>query len=234
MDARALLECWEHGGTRHAIDRALLLFSAAAPTENPDALADRTLGERNAALLRLRQKLFGDRLQSCVDCPECGERLEFTLSASTLLGREAAPAGPENTRTLFCGDIQLRLPTSRDLAMAAAAPDIESAELELIRSLLISGNSTPLTGELRNELAQILDTADPCLDFAVNLACPECAHDWTASFDVAEFLWEEIDSRARRLLDEVDLLARTYGWSERHILELSDGRRHAYLERVQA
>ena len=90
MDAHSLLACWEHGRRRHPLDRALLLFAAAAPHVDPETLADRPLGERNAALLRLRQSLFGDALKSCVDCPECGEQLEFTLSASSLL---AAGAG---------------------------------------------------------------------------------------------------------------------------------------------
>ncbi len=54
------------------------------------------------------------------------------------------------------------------------------------------------------------------------------------AFDVGGFLWEEIDVRARRLLDEVHALARSYCWSERQILELSETRRRAYLERVLA
>ncbi|HEV7822061.1 MAG TPA: hypothetical protein VGO84_12850, partial [Burkholderiales bacterium] len=87
MDAQALIGCWEHGRTRHPLDRALLLHAAAAPDADPDTLADRPLGERNAALLRLRQRVFGDAVKSCVDCPACSERLEFTLNASTLLAR---------------------------------------------------------------------------------------------------------------------------------------------------
>ena len=43
-----------------------------------------------------------------------------------------------------------------------------------------------------------------------------------------------MDVRARRLLDEVHALARSYSWSERQILELSEVRRRAYLERVLA
>ena len=43
------------------------------------------------------------------------------------------------------------------------------------------------------------------------------------------YLWDEIDARARRLLDEVHALARTYCWSEEQILALSETRRRAYL-----
>ena len=54
------------------------------------------------------------------------------------------------------------------------------------------------------------------------------------AFDVPAYLWEELDVRARRLLDEVHALARSYGWAEREILALSEVRRNAYLDRVLA
>jgi hypothetical protein len=88
--------------------------------------------------------------------------------------------------------------------------------------------------EFEAEMARVLDAADPCMDFGIDLICPACTHAWAASFDVPRFLWEEIETRARRLLDEVHALARSYGWSERQILDLSDVRRGAYLERVLA
>src|SRR5690242_14465044 len=112
MDAQSLLTLWERGRHRHALDRAVLLHAAAAPGEDANTLADRTLGERNAALLRLRVTLSGDALQSSVDCPECGERLEFALSAADLLARASAPA-PLDVRI---GDVRVRVPTTRDLA----------------------------------------------------------------------------------------------------------------------
>jgi hypothetical protein len=83
-------------------------------------------------------------------------------------------------------------------------------------------------------LTRALEEADPCIDFAVDLECPACAHAWSAPFDVAGYLWEEIDTRARRLLDEVHVLARAYGWPEDEVLRLSDARRSAYLERALA
>jgi hypothetical protein len=49
---------------------------------------------------------------------------------------------------------------------------------------------------------------------------------------VAAFVWEEIEACAARLLDDVHVLARAYGWSERAILALPEMRRAAYLERV--
>ncbi len=88
--------------------------------------------------------------------------------------------------------------------------------------------------ELESQISRALDEADPCMDLALDLVCPACEHTWSAPFDIGAFLWEELDVRARRLLDEVHALARSYSWSERQILELSETRRRAYLERVLA
>ena len=229
MDAQGIISCWEQGRRRHPLDRALLLHAAATPDADPETLADRTLGERNAALLRLRQSLFGDALKSCVECPECGEPLEFALSASAFL--ERAPAA--GTRHATVGDYRVRLPTTRDLASVAGEPDEASATRKLLDRL--RGDSDSGADSISaDELASALDAADPCMDLTLELSCPACAHRWNAPFDVPAYLWEEVDVRARRLLDEVHALARSYGWSEQEILGLSETRRHAYLERVLA
>src|SRR5688572_15238275 len=122
MDAQSLLACWEHGRRRHPLDRALLLFAAAEPHADPDALADRPLGQRNAALLRLRLALFGDAMKSCVACPECAENLEFTLSAASLLER-APVCDDRDVPGVHVAGHALRLPTSRDLATIIAERD---------------------------------------------------------------------------------------------------------------
>lgn len=226
MTPHSLIACWELGRRRHALDRALLLHAAAAPAEDAESLADRTIGERNGALLAMRSRLFGDALASCVDCPECGERLEFALSAR-LLGARAP--GPERTHAEI-GGIRVRLPTSRDLAHVAGEPD-EANAVRKLTERLTDGAAAPVTSE---QLAAGLDAADPRIDVNVALACPACSHAWCAPFDVPAFLWEELDVRARRLLDEVHTLALAYHWSESEILAMSDVRRRAYLERVLA
>jgi len=226
MDAQSLIACWELGRRRHPLDRALLLYAAAAPDEDPDSLADRPLGRRNAALLRLRRAIFGDALKSCVDCPKCGEQLEFTLSADALLERAASHA-PTHAQL---GNLRVRLPTTRDLASVAT----EIEETHAARKLLERLMDTP-AGEIDfsdESLTRALDVADPCMDFTLDLSCPACDHTWSAPFDVPAYLWVEIDERARRLLDEVHALACTYSWSEKQIFALSEARRRAYLERI--
>ena len=71
---------------------------------------------------------------------------------------------------------------------------------------------------------------DPQAEVHFELSCPSCGHQWLALFDIAHFLWTEVAALARRLLHEVSILARTYGWSEGEILRLSPARRRVYLE----
>jgi hypothetical protein len=231
MDPHALISCWETGRRRHTLDRALLLHAVAAPAEPPDALADRPIGQRNAALIRFRRALFGDELQSCLACPACGEQLEFSLSANALLAR-----APEDVTDVSVDGVRVRMPTTRDLASVAGEPDEASAVRKLFERLIGEpGAPAPSRALLTaDQVTRALDDADPCIDVAIDVTCPACAHGWNAPFDIVDFLWEEIDVRARRLLDEVHVLASAYGWTEADILRLSDARRSAYLERTLA
>jgi hypothetical protein len=227
--AHSLLVTWEQGRQRHPLDRGLLLYALASPEAELDTLADQPLGRRNAALLGLRRALFGDGLNACVDCPMCGEKLEFSISASQLLGHsEPSPA------TIEVDGVEVRLPTTRDLASVASAVDAPRAAHSLMLSLLAAGAEVDerTAVDLTAKVAAALEAADPCLDFVLNQKCPPCGHSWATSFDVVGFVWEEVEARARRLLDEVHVLAQAYGWTEREILGLTEPRRAAYLERA--
>ena len=74
--------------------------------------------------------------------------------------------------------------------------------------------------------------ADPQADVELALSCPACGHAWPAAFDIASFLWTEVDAWARVLLHEIHALASAYGWREADILALSPRRRRAYLELI--
>ena len=47
--------------------------------------------------------------------------------------------------------------------------------------------------------------------------------------DVVAFVWNDVRDGAQRILRDVDLLARTYGWTEPDVLALSDDRRALYV-----
>ncbi|MEN8176188.1 MAG: hypothetical protein ABFS23_10520 [Pseudomonadota bacterium] len=235
MDALSperLLKVWETGTRYHPIDRALLLFSVADPAVPPERLADEPLGRRNAAILRLRQERFAGPVAGWFDCPDCGERLELEIGPDRL---PAPPAGP-NTRIEVAG-LGFRPPTSRDLAVLSHAADPEETARQLLHACAESPDSLPTDADeldtLLNQVDSVLDQQDPWADPALSVTCPACGQETEATLDIAAIVWDEINSLAQQLLDEVHLLAQAYGWRESEILTMSDARRTAYLERLQ-
>ena len=231
-DPQRLLAVWEHGARRHPIDRALLLFSLAVPQRPVNTLADAPLGIRNASLLELRDACFDAPLAAWVDCPACGERMSIDLDRAQL------PSAPRETaEPIEVGGHRFHRPTSRHLARLADTTDTDAAARQLLRDCADAADALPQDdGALDALLANVekaLDDADPWSDLSIALSCPACGHDSAASFDIAGYLWEEIDSHAKALLDDIHTLASAYGWTEPEILALSAARRAAYLERVR-
>ena len=223
LSSSRLLALWERGVARHPLDRALLLFAQAAPDVPTEQLADRPLGECNAALMQLRWRSFGARMPLWVDCLSCGERMEFELMPDQLPPMLPPPDSVEVAGQHF------RCPTSRDLARVAGMTDLQAASHEL---LLGCSGGAGLAAIEREQVEAAIEDADPWADLSLAFECPVCGQNGQAALDVAGYLWEEVEVSARQLLNEIHLLAQAYGWSESEILALSAARRGAYLARV--
>lgn len=230
LSGQQLLELWERGANRHALDRALLLLAEMRPGESLQQLAEVSIGERDLALLDLHCMNFGRHLSAYIDCPACGTRLEFSLDSETLC-KQPLPA------RLEVDGIQLRLPTSYDLKLALQQPDQEAAIRCLASRCTVSKRDGPAPELTPDEIARletVLAEADSAADILLDCVCAQCEHTWQSAFDIADFLWSEIDTQAVQALDEIHLLACAYGWSEHDVLSLSDARREAYIDRVTA
>lgn len=227
-----LLEVWERGVRRHPLDRALLLLSLAEPGIAPEHLADLPISRRNASIMALRTAWLGNPLPVWCDCQSCGERMELTIDARAL------PPPPARDTQVEIDGMRFLPPTSRQLAALLQTPDAETAARILLAASAESPQHLPTEQPALQTLLDAVDAAleeaDPWLDISLAVNCPACSTPAQPSLDVAAIVWDELDAIARRLLDEVHLLARSYGWSEHDILGLSEHRRAAYLERVQA
>ena len=129
----------------------------------------------------------------------------------------------------------LRCPNSRDAAAAAACTDVVTATGCLFERCVKPNGETDflgdgISGSQRAVIAAALAALDPAAEILLDLSCPVCSHCWQALFDINQVLWTEIRARARRLLQEVDGLARVYHWHETEILGMSEARRGWYLE----
>jgi len=91
-------------------------------------------------------------------------------------------------------------------------------------------DASALPAEVREALARAMAESDPLAEVLVAVSCPACETAFAADLDLGAFVWAELHAQAQRLLREVDVLARAYGWTESEVLALDDRRRAAYLE----
>ena len=234
LAAADMLMLWERGVTRHPIDRAALLAAAARPDLAPDAIADLPLGAVTAGQLGLRTAIFGPRIAGHVDCAHCGDRLELALDAGNLLQPEPASLDDTSPRVVEIEGRRLRAPCLRDLAAVAGETDADQAARKLLELCILSGEGEPVGDGALRAMEDALEAIDPNADLEMELRCDACGHQSVAELDVGALLWDEIAAYAQRLLHEVHLLARAYGWSEAEILALSPARRASYLALVGA
>ena len=243
LSPEMILNVWELGSGFHPIDQALLVLSFACPEHTREALVNFSLGQRDVLLVEVHRRTFGDRLNAYTECPKCQERLEFFLSCKLLSGEIPAqiPAHEELTKTVTIqgSDFTLRCPNSRDAAAAASSENPEAA-----RKILLALCAAPVAGSMqdidalpestRAAIAGELAAVDPRAEILLDLICPACGHAWQTVFEITRFLWAEIRALGRRLLQEVDVLARVYGWNEADILAMSETRRGLYVQMAMA
>ena len=119
-----MLTVWEHGLQQAPVERALSLLQATAPDRTAEELAGLSIGQRDAALLTLREWAFGSRIASVAGCPECGQSLEINLDIADLRRIVPDEESPEQSLTVDAYDVRFRLPNSADLTCASGSTPV--------------------------------------------------------------------------------------------------------------
>jgi hypothetical protein len=233
-----LLTIWEHGLNQTPLERVLTLLIAACPEIDSETIAGLSIGERDARLLQLREWMFGSNLVNTAQCPQCTQRIEWEnrIADIRIKPSPTTPSPIEFRLNVEDYGLHFRLPTSMDIADVMNAPRGDSTPQDLLKRCIVSvrhageacdpGN---LPEDVFATLGRRIEELDPQAEIRIDLTCPQCSHKWDVLFDIASFLWAEIDQWAERTLRTVHKLASAYGWSERYILNLSPVRRQLYL-----
>lgn len=233
-----ILRIWEQGQAGHSLDKALTLLHSAFPGITHEKLAELSIGQRDAYLLRLRERIFGSEINCFAECPMCKESLEFTINTGDIL-QFSEPCEKIHEIEINGVLIQYRTPNSLDLAAISECGDVDTAHGILVQrcvlqsisdGVLVGLNSLP--DQAVEELVAHMAEQEPQADVTLDLHCPACNHKWNKVFDIVFYFWREISDEARRLLYDVHILALTYGWSESDILSMSEIRRQFYLGMV--
>jgi hypothetical protein len=237
--ADRLLRVWEDTQDAHPLDQARGLLVAAWPECDSASWARLPIGTRDARLLDVHEAWFGTGFQTTAECGACGTRLESDFPVSAI---RVEPVAQGSVHTLRHGSdvIEFRLPTSEDLLELEAVEDPNEAQETLLRRCVAGWGSVGPSPPVRipATLAALLDAEmarlDPGADLRIRLRCASCGNEQVTVFDIVAYLREELDEWAQRLLADVHVLARAYGWSEHEILALSAVRRTHYIEMVCA
>jgi hypothetical protein len=221
-DAADLVDLWPMSRHLTTGERAVAFLL----TVDGAATMQYTLGARNQRLIALHEALVHRPIEAHVVCPECGTDNEFPLPAQAIAGLPSALPGAVARLVVDGASRTFRLPVLADLNAAPAGL------AHLAARTCLDPPAPDLTGVDLDRLAQAWEALDPAGSLRVELSCAGCGRGIAADADPADFVARDLDLLVDQLMREVDLLARSYGWSEAAILEMPSARRRRYVEIV--
>ena len=237
LNDRELLTLWTEAQPLPPQWRGAALAAHAAPQLSAADAASLPIARRDALLLELRERCFGNLMTALASCPDCGTRVEISFEMRDLRGH--ASTDERLTVSVDEFEVEARLPTTRDLAAAASEASVNDAAERLLERCVVAARragepveAAELTPAVRDAVAAKMEEAGAAGDAEISMSCPECGRAWSALFDAPAFLWSELNAAALRVFDDVHALATAYGWSEEAIVSMPRARRRVYRELV--
>jgi hypothetical protein len=190
----------------------------------------------DAAILRVRQIVFGNLIRSDITCPDaqCGKRIDVAFSIDDFLAHHAprAPRGvtsAEEPGWFVLPDVpaSFRVPTGADLLAVGAEPVPAKA---LIHRCV---RPAALRAPAIRRIERALDSMAPSLAQDLAARCAECAVRVPVHFDARSFVLRELRDQATFVFEDTHLLASYYHWPEAEILSLPRHRRVQYAEMLR-
>ena len=242
LTSSRLLHVWEESLGQSLTDKTFRLLAEACDTREYETLSRMSIGERDARLLQLREWMFGKKLHNMANCPACRQPTEWESNTDDL-HLQSLP-GDLSVRTFSLEkdgySVQFRLPHSKDISGVIAQQDENSYKTILMNCVLEANhegkeiNGDQLPDQMLEAINRQMSIEDPQADIRMSIQCPACGHQWEVRFDIISFLWAEINNWAQRILREIYLLAKAFGWHEADILNMSARRRQFYLQMLGA
>lgn len=234
-----LLNYWEYNMNQTMIHRGINLLCLVYTQINKEDISGLSIGERDARLIIIRERMFGYMLRNIAECPVCSEIIEWETDI-----RDIKLQSPDEIRTVneyilkeSGYTIQFRLPDSMDVFEVINMDESHKKSEELLKRLIICSkfknrtcNFSDLPEKVLKVLDQRIEKENPQAEILMNVQCMSCNHNWELQFDILSYLWSEISNWARRILNDICSLAREYGWSEHDILSMTPARRKIYLD----
>jgi hypothetical protein len=211
-----------------------LLVNSSPEAAEPLRAADLVAADRDRLLAAIYEGAFGDRIESTLNCTRCAQPFDLHFSLRQLVAtvdeRTATGAWKPLSNGQFEGlkGLRLRLPTGKDELELAGYPASKMESLLLSRCL--AGGDWP---EGHSAFEQLLELVAPLLDMELVAPCAECGHVHTIQFDIQTYLLGAILAERRRLLAEINRIAKAYSWSLDEILSLRRSDRRHFVELIE-
>ncbi len=206
-----VLDLYEAGMTAAPVERAALLHAAAG------GAADAPLGEVDRRLWSWLAARFSGPFDAVATCSKCEAGMEFSLpDGFDIPGETTDSVQVSYGKQSF----SIRMPRLADIRAGALDPRVLCPEAPWDKA------------SFRTKAEAALEAADPGLRITLSLECGACGSGQQPVFDVGAFVWGHVESSAQRLVRDVAVLARAFGWSEGEIAAMSPSRRALYLREI--
>jgi hypothetical protein len=221
----------EEGCTADKVTAVLASALATLVGREPDTLLVATLvvGDRQFLMRQLSVLLDDSQRWLSARCTACGTIFDLSYRPSMLPVKNAGQGFPEMSVQIDEVCYRLRLPTGADQSGLDLGKSREEQQLELLAGLL---HPTPdlsiLSPQDIEKLDQALESMAPEVALQMLAPCPHCQAENTLDLDP----YQSLDSAPDALLSEIHVLASTYHWSQREILDLPRRRRRHYLQLI--
>jgi hypothetical protein len=201
---------------------------------SPCSIEELPVADLDVLVVELRRNVLGDEVVGEGSCATCGATVDLRFRLDDYrryhaprTTRMAVPDEQAGWWRLNHSDVTFRLPAVRDIL---ELPSGRRARHQLVERCL---RGEPSAAQVRR-VERAMTALGPVLRGPIAGRCPECAREVDLEFDARDFCLVELRNRALDVLADVDLLARTYHWSELEILSMPSSRRIAYVDLVQA
>ncbi|MFC6671266.1 hypothetical protein [Marinobacterium aestuariivivens] len=223
----------DDGCTADRVTAVLACALATLAGREPDALLVEHLvvGDRQFLMRQLSALLDDSPRWLTVRCNACDALFDLSYRPSTLPVKTAGGGYPEKSVKIGAAGYRLRLPTGSDQARLDPGATAEEQQRQLLAGLLRPApDMTTLSLQDIEQLDQALEAMAPEVALQLLAPCPQCQTENTVDVDP----YQSLDTSPDNLLAEIHLLASTYHWSQREILDLPRRRRHHYLQLIEA
>lgn len=216
-----------------------LLVDSQPGSLRPQELTGLPAGDRDRMLAEIYQRIYGQRIDSTVDCRFCGEAFDLDFSLSELLQSLHSVEMPEPVEQLEDGSyaladgLRFRLPSAED-EYAVMGLEPEDAESELLRRCIQDLPEDHDLDESAERIQAAMESVAPIVDLELDAGCPECGREQQVHFDLQNFLLSSLTAERGKLMTEIHSLASSYGWSLADILNLPRSQRRNLAGLIEA